>query len=55
MKDETYYKLTNIFSKFAKVTHIKYYFYSNTIIKIDSYNIILDFSNIINDIKILLY
>src|SRR5579871_4629221 len=55
VKDETYYKLTNVFSKFAKVTHIKYYFYSNTTIKIDSCNIILDFSDSNNDIAVLLY
>ena len=55
VKDEIYYKLTNVFSKFAKVTHVKYHFYSNTTIKIDSYNIILDFSDINNNIKVLLY
>ena len=53
MKDVTYYKLINIFSKFAKVTYIKYYFYSNTTIRIDSYNIILDFSDSNNDITVL--
>src|SRR5579871_2824342 len=55
VKDETYYKLTNVFSKFAKVTHIKYYFYSNTTIKMDSYNIILDISDFNNDITVILY
>src|SRR5579871_4664158 len=55
VKDETYYELTNVFSKFAKITYIKYYFYSNTTIKIDSYNIILDFSDSNNDITVLLY
>src|SRR5579871_1242387 len=55
VKDKIYYKLINIFFKFTKVTYIKYYFYSNTIIKIDSYNIILDFSDFNNNIIVLLY
>ena len=55
VKDKTYYKLTNIFSKFAKIIYIKYYFYFNTTIKIDSYNIILDFSDFNNNIIVLLY
>src|SRR5579871_446358 len=37
------------------MTHVKYYFYSNTTIRIDSYNIILDFSDFNNDITVLPY
>ena len=55
VKDKTYYELTNVFSKFAKLTYIKYHFYSNTIIRIDSCNINLDFSDSNNDITVLPY
>jgi hypothetical protein len=44
-KEETYHELINVFSKYAKVSHVKYHFYTNTDIRMDSCNIVLDFSN----------
>jgi Zinc knuckle len=43
-KEETYYELIHAFAEYADVSHIKYHFYDNTTIRMDSCNVILDFS-----------
>ena len=53
LKEDTNAELTKVFSRYARLLYVKYNYYTGTSMRMDSCNVILDFSNTNNIVSIL--